>query len=256
MPSAVAFCLFILNLPCLLHAQPADSIPLAAAKKKYHAGDINGALAGYSEIIKANPKNEDAFYERGRIYNQQKRYLDAINDFTKVTELNPKNHRAYYLRGYTKFLTGNYRGAADDLNKSIEIYPNSALAFWYRAEVRMRLGDKAGACGDWDKAYRLGYFEATGKIRANCEGAQVSTEVAADEYLRKGDEKLDKGDASGALAEYLKAEGLNPESGMIAYSIGLAKIILKDINGACQAWKKAESLGSPESQEMLRQHCN
>lgn len=247
---------FLVNLPFSLHGQTADSIQLEAARKKYQAGDIRGALAHYSAVIKANPDNEIAFYERGRIYNEQKKYMEAIHDFSRATELNPKNHRAYYLRGYTKFLIGNYRGAADDLNASIELYPGSALAYWYRAEARLRLGDKPGACEDWDKAYRLGYFEATGKIHANCGGVQLSSEVVADEYLRKGDAKLDKGDAHGALAEYLKAERLNPHSGMIAYSIGLAKMLLKDKDGACEAWRKAAEMNSSEAKEMIKQHCH
>jgi len=253
---AALILLFALNFNVPAIAQTSDSIQLAAAKKKYYSGDLEGAVADYSRILAANPGNEDAFYERGRIYHEQKKFLNAIHDFTKVTELNPQNYKAYYLRGYTKYLIGNYRGAMDDLSQSISIYPNSALAFWYRAEVRIKTGDKTGACEDWDKAYRLGYFEATAKIRGNCRGMQLSREVNADEYLRSGDEKLDKGDAAGALADYLKAEELDPESGMILYSIGLAKVIIGDKKGACEAWKKAISLGSPEAKEMLRQHCN
>ncbi len=250
-----AILLLFISTPFFSAAQSADSTRLEAAKKKFRSGDVAGALADYSSLIKENQKNEAAWYERGRIYNEQKKYLDAINDFTKVVELNPKSHRAYYLRGYTKYLTGDYRGAASDLTFSIDIYPSSALAFWYRAEAGIKLGDKKGACEDWDKAYRLGYFEATEKIKLNCMGILLSSNVAADEFLRRGDAKLDHGDAEGALEEYAKARNLNPESGMILYSIGLAKIILKDNQGACEAWRKALELKSPEAQQMLRQHC-
>lgn len=247
----VIFSAFIASL-CLAQS---DSPLLTSAKKKYQAGDINGAIADYSAAIRLIPQSESAYYERGRIYNEQKKYLDAINDFTKVIEINPKNYRALYLRGYTKFLTGNYRGAVDDLNLSIGLYANSALAYWYRAEAKKKLGEKTGACEDWDKAYRLGYFEATAKINANCQGVELSSEVTADEYLRNGDLLLDKGDAAAALDQYLKAKELHPQSGMIIYSIGLAKIILKDPTGACEAWEEAAGLGSPEAKQMIKQHC-
>lgn len=237
------------------HAQPDISGLLQSAKKKYQNKDVAGALADYSRAIQVNPNSEEAFYERGRIYNEQKKYLEAIHDFTKVVTINPKHHRAYYLRGYTQFLTGKYRDAVSDFNFSIELYENSALAFWYRAEAKVKLGDIAGACEDWDKAYRLGYFEATAKINSSCKNMLKSSKVAADEHLRNGDIKLDKGDAAGALLEYQKAYELEQESGAILYSIGLAKVLLKDEAGACEAWKKAIELGSPEAQELFKQHC-
>ncbi len=242
-------------MQALICVGQSDSDLLNSAKKKHQSGDVNGAIADYSAAARANPGNETAYYERGRIYNEQKKYLPAISDFSKVVEINPKNYRAFYLRGYTKFLTGNYRGAVDDLNQSIGLYANSALAYWYRAEAKIKLGEKTGACEDWDKAYRLGYFEATAKINANCQGVKLSSEVTADEHLRKGDLLLDKGDAAGALGEYLKARELHPESGMIIYSIGLAKIILNDNAGACEAWEEAAGLGSPEAKQMIKQHC-
>ena len=249
----IATCFLTLNL----HAQKGTEADLlVSAKKKHQSGDVAGALSDCTKAIQLNPKSEEAFYERGRIYNEQKKFLDAIRDFTKVIQLNPKHYRAYYLRGYTNFLTANYQDAISDLNFSIELYQNSALAFWYRAEARIKVGDLEGACEDWDKAYRLGYFEATAKIKNNCHQMQRSTKVAADEFLRNGDVKLDKGDARGALTEYLKALELDSESGNIQYSIGLAKIILKDKNGACWAWQKAVELGSPEAEEMLKQYCN
>lgn len=228
---------------------------LTTAKKKYQNKDITGALSDYARVLQLSPSSEEAYYERGRIYNEQKKYLEAIQDFTKAVALNPKNHRAYYLRGYTQFLTGKYREAVSDFNFSIELYSNSALAFWYRAEAKMKLGDVAGACEDWDKAYRLGYFEATTKINNHCRNMFKSSKVAADEYLRNGDIKLDRGDAAGALIEYQKAYELEQESGAILYSIGLAKVLLKNATGACEAWRKAIALGSPEAEELFKQHC-
>lgn len=229
---------------------------LASGKKKHKEGDAAGAIKDYTQAIKLNPNAEEAFYERGRIYSEQKNHLEAANDFTKVIAINPKHYRAYYLRGYTKYVTGNYRDAVSDLNFSVELHPNSALALWYRAESKMKLGDAGGACEDWDAAYRLGYFEAAAKTKAHCKDVALSSKVTADKYLKSGDMKLDKGDAAGALQEYQKAFDLEPESGAILYSIGLAKVMLKDIKGACAAWKDAGEHGSPEAEEMMKQHCH
>lgn len=239
-----------------VYAQTTSDAFLASGKKKHKEGDTAGALQDYTQAIKLNPNEEEAFYERGRVYSEQKNHLAAVNDFSKVIAINPKHYRAYYLRGYTRYVTGNYRDAVSDLNFSVELHPNSALALWYRAESKMKLGDVNGACEDWDAAYRLGYFEAAAKTKANCKNVQLSSKVTADKYLKSGDMKLDKGDAAGALLEYQKAFELEAESGTILYSIGLAKIMLKDELGACEAWKNAVEHGSPEAREMLKQHCH
>ncbi len=243
---------FLFNIQVVV----AQADMLQEAKRKYYDGDVSGALTDITNILNRDPGNETAWYERGRIYNEQKKYINAINDFTKVVELNPKHHKAYYLRGYTKYMTGNWQGAVSDFNLSLDLYSNSALAFWYRAESKLKLGDVVGACEDWDKAYRLGYFEATQKMSDNCKSHQLSVNVTASAYLRKGDERLDKKDAIAALEFYNKALELTPDSPEVIYSIGLAKDMLNKKSEACEAWRKAASLGSPESKEMLKQHCN
>lgn len=50
------------------------------------------AIADYSQSIELNPGCEDAYFERGWIYAEQKKDYDAaIQDFNRVIELNPHN---------------------------------------------------------------------------------------------------------------------------------------------------------------------
>ncbi|GIV34705.1 MAG: hypothetical protein KatS3mg031_2240 [Chitinophagales bacterium] len=247
----------LLIVACVSNAprSMAQQITLREAKEKYYDGDIQGALSDLSRIIQDNPSNEEAWYERGRIYSEQKKYLQAVQDYTRVIELNPRHHKAFYLRGYAKYMMGNWQGAISDFNLSLELYDNSALAFWYRAESKLKVGDVAGACEDWDKAYRLGYFEATRRISEHCREQQISVNVVASAYLRKGDACLDKKDAKTALEYYQKALELNPESAEVVYSIGLAEQMLGKTKEACDSWQKAAALGSPEAVQMLKQHC-
>lgn len=53
------------------------------------------AIADYSRSVELNPGCEDAYFERGFIYAEQKKDYDAaIKDFNRIIELNPHNSDA------------------------------------------------------------------------------------------------------------------------------------------------------------------
>ncbi len=244
-----------LSIP-LLYAQTENEYKLQSALKKYQVGDVTGALSELNQLVRSDAKNAEVWYERGRILHEQKKFVEAINDFSKAVEINPLHHKSWYLRGYTKYISGNHRGAVDDLNAFLELHPGSALAFWFRAESKLKLGNKTEACHDWDKAYRLGHINASERIKTQCADVQLSSDVTVDDFLKKGDMKMNNGDFKGALEEYQKAMQLSPENSASIYNVGLAKFLLKDKTGACKAWQQSASIGNSEAKDMLRQHCN
>jgi len=92
------------------------SNPTAAAEQKLTATqwfeqgnqflnnkDYDRAVTAYSETIKLNSKNVDAYNRRGLIYKIKNQYELAISDFTKVIEYVPANANVYYNRGDTHF---------------------------------------------------------------------------------------------------------------------------------------------------------
>jgi Flp pilus assembly protein TadD len=66
---------------------------------KYKAGDLDGAIQGFSRTIEIDPAHWKAYGSRG-VVNRDRRDLDgAIRDYTRSIELNPKNAGAYSNRG-------------------------------------------------------------------------------------------------------------------------------------------------------------
>ncbi len=48
------------------------------------------ALNVLNNVVKADPKNADAYYYRATVYDAQKKYQQAINDYKKALQYNPK----------------------------------------------------------------------------------------------------------------------------------------------------------------------
>lgn len=57
------------------------------------------ALADFTEAIRLNPAEADAYAKRGHIYGKQGRYAEAIADFSEVIRLDPNNVTVYIGRG-------------------------------------------------------------------------------------------------------------------------------------------------------------
>ena len=89
--------------------------------------------------------------------------------YNKVIKIDPNNLDAYFNRGDTKYyLKKDYDGALADYNKIIEIDPNNSDAYIKRGYIKYDLNDINGACLDWSKAGELGYGYAYELIKEFC----------------------------------------------------------------------------------------
>tara|TARA_Y100001968_G_scaffold303434_1_gene317597 strand:+ start:1382 stop:1951 length:570 start_codon:yes stop_codon:yes gene_type:complete len=127
---------------------------------KFKAEAYAKVLSEMNKEIEINPKNAEAYQNRGVAKWNLGNSSGAINDYTKVIELNPNNidllAAAYANRGDIKRISGHFSGAIIDLNKAIELNPNYTGVYFIRAYARKNSGDNKGACSDWKKAEELG----------------------------------------------------------------------------------------------------
>ena len=56
------------------------------------------SITDLTELIKQNPVDASAYFNRGRTYGQRGDYDRAIKDFDRVIKLDPQNRRAHDLR--------------------------------------------------------------------------------------------------------------------------------------------------------------
>ncbi|MEW6528449.1 MAG: tetratricopeptide repeat protein [Candidatus Micrarchaeota archaeon] len=72
----------------------------------YKKGNYDSAIQEYTKAIELNPKNADAYFNRGLCYEKQGKYDLAIQDYKKTIKLNPENLEAQNnLRKLEELLT-------------------------------------------------------------------------------------------------------------------------------------------------------
>lgn len=100
----------------------------------YHYGYTVQAKKELLDIIKKDPKFEDALYMLGRMEVEDEQDIKAIEYFDQVLEISPDDSDSYLFRGY----------------------------------ARLDLGDKSGACKDFKLADKYGDLEAHKNVKKYC----------------------------------------------------------------------------------------
>src|SRR5262249_34320334 len=83
---------------------PMNPLPDAAAYKargneRLDKGDLDGALADYTEAIARDPALAAAYFNRALVLQQQGDLDAALADLDRVLELSPADAEAYCVRG-------------------------------------------------------------------------------------------------------------------------------------------------------------
>ncbi len=87
-------------------------------------------------------------------------YTGALKDYSKAIKLNPKDVDAYKNRGYAKFKLNDYTGTVKDCDKSILLNTKYAPAYFIRGLAKDKLKNKKAALSDLSMAGELGYEKA------------------------------------------------------------------------------------------------
>ena len=94
-----------------------------------HKGEYDQAIADYTEIIRLNPGDYDACYNRGLIYDLKGDDDKAIADFTGAVRLKPDYAYAYNDRGWAYAKKGDDDKAIADFTEVIRLKPGYADAY-------------------------------------------------------------------------------------------------------------------------------
>jgi tetratricopeptide (TPR) repeat protein len=65
-------------------------------------------------VIELHPQSHEALHARGEALLKQRRYLDAINDFTAALKVDPEKLAAMAARGCAKVCLKQYQDSFDD----------------------------------------------------------------------------------------------------------------------------------------------
>jgi len=127
-----------------------------AYNKFKNRGDIDGAIADYTESIRLNPKESSAYFNRA-FAREAKGDLDgAIADYTEAILLNPSDATAYNNRGISRKAKGELGAAIMDYSEAVRLDPQYAEAYMNRGLARQKLGELSGALGDYEQYLKSG----------------------------------------------------------------------------------------------------
>jgi tetratricopeptide (TPR) repeat protein len=92
----------------------------------------------------------------------------AIKYFSGSIGSDPKNREAYFNRGLAYSYLKDYQHAYNDLDKCIQLGYNSADVYFARGVQEINLNNYAAGCSDFSQAYKMGYEKAKEMIQMYC----------------------------------------------------------------------------------------
>ena len=171
------------------------SSPYASGLDRYERGDLEGAIADFTEAIRLDPKNIDAYCYRGNAFRKQGVLEKAITDFSTAIKLNPNNsYKSYNNRGNLRLKKGNLSGAIADYTDAIYIKADYADAYYNRGLAYKKEGDLESAIADYTDAI---YIKAD----------------YANAYYNRGLAYKKEGDLESAIADWQEATSLYQQQG-------------------------------------------
>lgn len=127
-------------------------------------GDLESALADYSQAIALLPAYDFALTNRGIVYKEMGKFEQAYDDHTQAIAVNRDFSEAYLNRGNVLFSAGDFKAAIADYTKAIGTIGVSARrnSTPYRAESYSRRGsayffmkDYGNALSDFNAALEI-----------------------------------------------------------------------------------------------------
>jgi lipoprotein NlpI/cell division protein FtsN len=146
-----------------------NSVNLAtAARTALQAGDLETAIASYSEAIEARdlaPEQlANALINRGYAYQQAQEHDRAVDDYTAALRIDAMSGKlratALYNRGLSQQKLKRPVMAIEDFTSALFLQPEFAHAYYLRGTILSENGQYLFALSDFDKAIRFKHPQA------------------------------------------------------------------------------------------------
>ena len=200
----------LLSIFFLIGCSAVNSVTKSSNTKKQrefcYAGNYKELINKTTKEIEVDPKNAEAYIERGYIYMKRGDWPEALADFNKVIELNPDIAEVYVDRGDLFIKKKENDKALKDFSKAIDLDSSYIQAYKNRASLYENNKEYDKALSDYNKAIELKPKEYFG-------------------YYDRGSMYQKKGEYDKALADYNKAIELSPRPFFICY-LSLAEIYI------------------------------
>lgn len=216
--------------------------PLAIqAQQAFNSGNINAAIALWSQLINSGQEVQDSLYNRAQAFLVLRQFPLALNDLNQLEEMQRPSVRSmtFLLRGIVFNEMQNYAAALRDYNLAQKI-DNNRLVYANRAVTYQRTGQFAKAETDLLQAIRTDPSQSNihnlaaiqlslnkyAECAANATRALASNKTFYPAYTVRGICLYNLGRLEPAVADFLRTTTLNPAQADASHYLGLSLIAL------------------------------
>jgi tetratricopeptide (TPR) repeat protein len=220
--------------------------------------DMEAALAFFEEALALDPQNACAWYGKGSVLREQKRYDEALAAFEKAITLDPQFAHPWNGKGSVLREQKRYDEALAAFEKAITLDPQFAHPWNGKGNVLREQKRYDEALAAYEKAITLDPQFAhpwNGKGNVLCEQKRYDEALAAFEkaialdpefaypWNGKGSVLRHQKRYDEALAAYEKAVALDPEYAYPHYALGLSRWQQGRPGETAEAFRRAIKLG-------------
>jgi tetratricopeptide (TPR) repeat protein len=123
--------------------------------KKLQSGDFKGAIQDYTQAIAENPKDSEAYLNRGIAQAELGKNKEAIVDYSQAMQLDATLSTPYYNRANAYHQLQMYAEAVKDYSTALQLTPDYAYAYANRAASYFKAGRKEQAIRDLQQAIAI-----------------------------------------------------------------------------------------------------
>ncbi len=155
---------------------------------------IDEALNEYILLTKLDPINPEVYFEAAKLFEQKKKFENALGYYNKTLQLNQRHGKAHGARGMLLFRAKQYPEARKAIELALQISPDVYANYYYLGKILKEAKDYPGAVEAFEKATRDADFRQKALIERgttflaanNIEKAKVEFDRAIN--ISKGDD--------------------------------------------------------------------
>lgn len=153
---------FITALVACGGAEERKAVYMEKAKSSIEAGDLDKARIELKNVLQIDPKDGEAYYYLGTVYEQQKNYSKAYANYLKAEELYPELLQNQARLGRFYILMSDSDKAQQKIDLILSKEPNNHEGLLLKASMMLKYKDKAQAIDIVNKIVveQPGYIDA------------------------------------------------------------------------------------------------
>jgi len=154
-----ARCLYFIGIFIMLQGCAIDKSKeyLLKGDEQLEMKNYEYAINNYDKAIEINPKNDAAYFKRGKAFLYQAQPLKSIDDFSNAIKINDKKDIYYVFRGWGWFsIDRSYiEKAIEDVSKALTINTKCVEAYYLKANISLAQGDYISVINICNKAIEI-----------------------------------------------------------------------------------------------------